>query len=374
MIIRNVLVALVVLALLACSMALVLQDAPAVIGRHVVFALGVLPLILGAMLYFIPVLTRTAPARGAILLVPIGAFLLGVGTVIGFRYAPDLIPLFAALVLGLVVLEFIWMWRRRAQVLGSAHPGIDWYLAALVALMLALSLVVSRVIWPEGWMITRVMHLHLNVFGFLGLTAISTLRVLLPTVLAEQDTSAHVFLRRQLPVVLVGTFAIAIGAAYWPAFAVLGALLWMWSTLSMLYSLWRYKQSWWAMQGAGFVLASAVVGWLLVLCAGIAHGFGVVSADAVMAWLLYLFLLPLITGASSYLLPVWRWPGRQSTAHTQMREQLMTLSGVRIIAFGLSAILVAADHPAAPLPAVLALLSYVLQVLFAFVRVRQSAV
>jgi hypothetical protein len=371
---RSLQVTLVILALLACSAALLLQDAPAVIWRHVLFGMGVLPLILGAMLYFIPVLTRTSPAEGAVLLVPIGAFLLGFGTVINFRFAPDLIPLAAGLVLVLVVLEFTWAWRRRAQVLGSAHPGVGWYLAALVALMLALSLVVSRIVWPEGWMLTRAMHLHLNLFGFLGLTAISTLRVLLPTVLGEQGTSAYVFLRRQLPSVVSGTIAITIGAAYWPALAVLGALLWMWSGMSMLRDLWRYKQSWWSIRGAGISLGGAAIGWVLVLCAGIAHGVGVVSADAVMAWLLYLFLLPLVTGASSYLLPVWRWPGRQSTAHTHMRERLMAFSGARILAFWVSAGLVATDIPAAPLPAVLALLSYLLQVLFAFLRVRQSAI
>jgi len=371
---RSLLVTLVILALLACSAALLLQDVPAVIWRHVLFSMGVLPLILGAMLYFIPVLTRTSPAEGAILLVPIGAFLSGVGTVIGFRSAPDLIPFAAGLVLVLVMLEFAWAWRRRARVLGSTHPGVGWYLAALVALMLALSLVVSSVVWPEGWVMTRAMHLHLNLFGFLGLTAISTLRVLLPTVLGEQDKSAHVFLRRQLPIVVIGTIAIAIGAAYWPALAVLGALLWIWSTQSMLRDFWRCKQSWWSIRGAGISLGGAAIGWVLVLCAGIAHGVGVVSADAVMAWLLYLFLLPLVTGASSYLLPVWRWHGRQSTAHAHMRERLMAFSGARILAFWVRAGLVVTDIPAAPLPAALALLSYLLQVLFAFLRVRQSAV
>ncbi len=369
---RSVLAALVVVALAASFAALLLQDAPALIWRHIVFGVGVMPLILGAMLYFIPVLTRTSPAGDAVLLVPIGAFLLAIGAVIGFRYA--LVPLIAGLILVLVVLEFVWAWRRRAQVLGSAHPGVDWYLAALIALLLALSLIVSRVVWPGGWAITRVMHLHLNLFGFVGLTAIGTLRVLLPTVLAEQDQTAHVFLRRQLPIVLIGTLAIAVGSACWPTLAVLGALLWMWSSLSMLRSLWRYKQSWWAMQSAGIALGSALIGWILVLCAGIAHGYGMVSADTVIAWLLYLFLLPLVTGASSYLLPVWRWPGRQSPEHTQMRERLMAFSGLRVAAFGLSAILVAVGINVAPMPAALVLLSYLLQVLFAFLRVRQSAV
>lgn len=371
---RSVLISLVVTVLMACFAALILQDAPAVIWRHVLFAVGVMPLILGAMLYFIPVLTRTSPAEGTVLLVPVGAFLLGVSAVIGFRYAPGLVPLSAGLVLVLVVLEFVWAWRRRAQAFGSVHPGVNWYLAALVALMLALSLVASRTVWPEGWSANRLMHLHLNLFGFLGLTAISTLRVLLPTVLAEQDKSTHGFLRQQLPIASAGALAIAIGAAYWPPLSVLGALFWIWPSVSMLHSLGRYRQSWWGMQSAGISLGGALMGWLLVLCAGIAHGYGAVSTDAVMAWLLYLFLLPLVTGASSYLLPVWRWPGRQSVAHAQMRARLTAFSGLRVAAFGLSAVLVAVDIRVAPLPAALAMLSYLLQVLFAFLRVRQSAV
>jgi hypothetical protein len=63
------------------------------------------------------------------------------------------------------------------------------------------------------------------------------------------------------------------------------------------------------LQGGGLALVAAALGWLLVLIAGIAHGLGGLSADTTLALLLYLFLLPLVTGATSHLLPVWRWPG-----------------------------------------------------------------
>ena len=371
---RNVMIGLVNTALLTFLAALVLQDASAIVWRHVLFAMGIMPLILGAMLYFIPVLTRTPPAKAVMLWVPVGAFLLGVSAVIGFMAVPNLVTLSAGMTLILVALEFVWAWRRRAQVLGGIHPGVDWYLAALAALMFALGLIVSRIIWPEGWVSIRMLHLHLNLFGFIGLTAIGTLRVLLPTVLAKQDPSTMAFLRRQLPVALAGTLAIAMGAAFWPPLSLLGAMLWIWPSLFMLRSLRQDKQTWSALRGAGVALAGAALGWWLVLCAGMAHGLGLIDADTVLAWLLYLFLLPLVTGASSYLLPIWRWPGRQSLAHALMRERLMASSGIRVMAFVLSAVLVAVDIPFAPLPAALALLSYLVQMLFAFLHVQQTSI
>jgi hypothetical protein len=58
----RVLMGLVGLALTVFSFGIAgFHSAPAV-WRHLLFAVSVVPLILAAMLYFVPVLTRTAPA------------------------------------------------------------------------------------------------------------------------------------------------------------------------------------------------------------------------------------------------------------------------------------------------------------------------
>jgi hypothetical protein len=61
--------------------------------------------------------------------------------------------------------------------------------AALSCLLLALA---GRswlgLLWPAGLCgLARLVHLHLNTLGFIGLTAIGTLHVLMPTVLGQPD-------------------------------------------------------------------------------------------------------------------------------------------------------------------------------------------
>lgn len=364
----SVLVGLICGALGALMAGLIMQPASALVWRHVLFAVGVMPLILGAMLYFVPVLTRSAPAD-VVLLLPMGAFVLGVGVVFSLQAQSPWLPTLALIGVVLVCTEIAWVWRRRQAALGGAHAGVDWYLCALVALALALALIASRAVWPEYWAATRIMHLHLNLLGFLGLTAIGTLRVLLPTALGERDPEALTFLRRQLPYAASGALAVSLGAAYWLPLAVLGALAWLWPSILMLRAFSRCCARRLPLRGAGLALVAAALGWLLVLIAGIAHGLGGLSADTTLALLLYLFLLPLVTGATSHLLPVWRWPGAVTDAHAVMRARLTANSSLRVAAFWLSALLAVAGIEYAVVPAALAMLGYIAQVLMAFVRV-----
>lgn len=361
----RVLVGLIFGALAALVSGLILQAAPAVVWRHILFAAGVMPLILGAMLYFVPVLTRSVPAN-TVLLLPVGAFVLGIGAVLGLQARPQWLPALAAIGVVMVCIEFAWVWRRRLSTLGGAHPGVDWYLCALAALALALVLIASRAFWPEYWAATRIVHLHLNILGFLGLTAIGTLRVLLPTVLGERDPAALPFLRRQLPYAAAGTLAISIGAAYGLPLALLGALAWLWTAVSMLRALSLCPLRQLPSRGAGIALAAAALGWLLVLIAGAVHGLGGLNADAALALLLYLFILPLVTGATSHLLPVWRWPGPVSAAHGRMRARLTAYGSLRVAAFWASALLTVAEFEFAAVPAAIAMLAYLIQVALAF--------
>lgn len=362
---------LIVVSLVSLLAGVTLQQMPAPVWRHVLFAVGIMPLILGAMLYFVPVLTRSPPARAALLL-PVGAFLLGIAVVFSLRFRPHWLPALAALAAVIVCLELLWAWRRRQSTLGGTHAGVDWYLCALAALLLALLLIASRMLWPEHWAATRILHLHLNLLGFIGLTAIGTLRVLLPTVIGVRDAAALPFLREQLPYAGFGALAIALGAAYWLPLALLGALAWAWPAGVLLRSVRGFATSWRSLHGAGLALSAAALGWLAALVAGTAHGLGLLSADIALSLLVLLFLLPLVTGATGHLLPVWRWPGVMTDAHARMRARLAAGSGLRIAAFWLSAALALADLAYAMLPAALAMLGYLTQVLLAFVRVQPA--
>jgi hypothetical protein len=69
-------------------------------------------------------------------------------------------------------------------------------------------------------------------------------------------------------------------------------------------------------------LLAALVGLLLVLTAGVIHGAGLASArPTLLAWGIG-FLLPLVSGALSQLLPVWRWPGPAIPERALMRQRL----------------------------------------------------
>ncbi|MBI5040474.1 MAG: hypothetical protein HZB57_04545 [Gammaproteobacteria bacterium] len=370
----RVLVGLVILALLAFGLGISGLHPAAVVWRHMVFAVGVLPLILGAMLYFIPVLTRTAPAHGGVLLVPVAAVALGALTVVALAQQPAMVAWLAAMVLFIVCIEVGWIWRRRGQALGGAHPGLYWYLAALMCLLAALVAVAMRTaVWEYGPLLRR-LHLHLNLLGFLGLTAIGTLRVLLPTVLAVPDPATSQYLRNALPYAVSATLCIALGAAAWPPLSWLGGMIWLWPAMNLVKAVHPGRVRDLGVHHAAAALVAAAVGWLLVLVAGFAHAVGLVSADTLLWLLLFLFLLPLVTGASSYLLPLWRWPGQTTERHMRMRAQLMRMSGVRVLAFYLSAGMTSLNINGAQLPAVLALLGYLAQVGYAFIpRARNRA-
>lgn len=368
----GLLVGLTLAVLAAFMIGLSLQRLPVMALRHVLFAAGVLPLILGAMLYFVPVLTRSLPAHGAILLIPPAAFALGIGVVFALSGYADSLPLLAGGILLLVCIEIVWMLRRRARVLGAPHPGIDWYVYALIALVLALTMIVSRAFWPEHWGAARNLHLHLNLFGFLGLTAIGTLRVLLPTVLGAADPSAALFLRRQLPVAACAAPAIAFGAAFWKPLAILGALAWLWVVVQLLLAMRAWQGRWLHWHAASTSLMAAGLGWALLLLAGIAHALGQMTSDALFAVLIFGFLLPLVTGATSHLLPVWRWPGCATPAQALMRQRLTQYSAARAGAFWISAAAGYAGYEYFFMPGVLALAGYLVQVLTAFISVRSA--
>jgi len=314
------LISLLTSAILAWS-----GSAAAVAITHLALAVGIVPLVFAAMIHFVPVLTRTGDPRPWTARLPLFAQLAGVLAVLAMQ---GLIPhawLPAAILLDLLLaaLLFNWMAARVRGAIGSPHPGWRWYGAALGCLMLALVAVLLIGAWPHHWRELRLFHLHLNSIGFVGLAALGTLPVLLPTALGKADPEAASWLHRRLWLVAGGALVVATGAAIiWP-FGVPGAALVLVAALGLL-GQWvrRFGMGCLWADGVSASLLAAIIGLLLNLAAGVAHGAGLLPrAPGLLAWGIG-FLLPLVTGALSQLLPVWRWSGPVSPERLLMRQKL----------------------------------------------------
>ncbi|MCX7147876.1 MAG: hypothetical protein NTY05_00475 [Rhodocyclales bacterium] len=316
------------------------QGAPQ-LAAHIAFALGVLPLILAAMIYFIPVLTRSGTAGFAAWWPSVLAWAGGALTVFSFagNFSPVTLSL-AATLGGLAALSLgVWATNRARHMFGPRHRGLDWYLAALGFLLLALLAVLLMPLFPAQRNALRLFHLHANLLGFVGLTALGTLQVLLPTCLAQADPDAALRLRRDLKWAVVGTLFIAVGASsllptsvfkVGPALALLGTAFYGWVVLRMLRA-WqsRFGKALLQLHGAAPSLTAAALGLLGLPALGVAHGFGWLPARPAVAGFVIAFLLPLVSGAAAHLLPVWLRPGVQGPWHQLLRARLCRWGGVR---------------------------------------------
>lgn len=305
-------------------------------AAHLVFAVGILPLIFGAITHFVPVLTRSGSAHRRVLLAPLLLQLAGLLVFCHFYGLAGNWALHAAAGGALLIaIAFAgWLVLRARRTLGKPHPGWRWYLAAIVFLSVSLLLVPGMALWPAAHHELRLIHLHLNTLGFIGLTAIGTLQVLLPTVLSGPDAEAAARLRRDLPFAAGGVLAVGFGSAFWLPLALLGAAL-------LLAVGWRVGISWWrryglrkiASDGASAALAAALSGFLLLILLGVAHALRLVDAQHAVPAFIVAFLLPLVSGALSQLLPVWRYPGRRTEARAHMREALVRGGALRAVLF-----------------------------------------
>ncbi len=313
---------------------------------HLAFAVGVVPLIFAAMSHFVPVLTRTGDPVPWIARLPWLAQAAGLLAVLAMQGLVPYWLLYGAATVDLVLAAVLlnWMAARARASLGSPHPGWRWYGAALGCLMLALLAILLTAIWPAYWYPLRLFHLHLNTIGLVGLAALGTLPVLMPTVLGKPDPEAAGWLHRRLWLVAGGALVVATGAAVvWP-FAAPGAALVLVAALGLV-GQWvrRFGIRPLLADGISASLLAAVVGLLLTLAAGVAHGAGLLPArPSLLAWGAG-FLLPLVSGALSQLLPVWRWPGPVTPARRLMRDKLAASGGWRALLFLLTALALLAD-------------------------------
>lgn len=335
-------------AMAMMATALVLWLTPAAVApqavAHLAFALGAMPLILAAIAYFVPVLTRGAGPPSWLRVVPLLAWLgglamvAGFGGIVGLSAASHIAATFAGLAACIMLL---WMRRRARATLGAAHPGLAWYLAAMVFLGAALLVVPAMTLWPEQRAALRQFHLHANLLGFVGLTAIGTLQVLLPTAVGRADFRASTRLATDLKFGGAGVLLLAVGAAlavpgmslgWGRQVAVLGALLFMLAPLRMAtYWVAAYSENIGRLHGAAASLALACLGLIGLMFAGIGHALGFLAGRDAVGGFVLAFLLPLVSGAATQLLPVWLRPGMQGEWHFSLRGQLGRLAGLRAL-------------------------------------------
>lgn len=337
---------------LASLVFLIIGEPSRLATTHLVFAVAILPLIVGAMTHFIPVLTRSGEPRRHVLALPLALQIAGVMAVLHFHGLLGRWALHATA--GLLLLACcgfcVWMIHRARSALGKPHPGWSWYLAAVACLIVGLALVPAMDAWPEWWLSLRLLHLHLNTLGFIGLTAIGTLQVLMPTVLSGPDSEAGARLRDDLLPAVAGVLLVALGTAVWqPAWWPLRWLFLLPGVSCLMFVVCRLGLAWlrrygWrtvAGNGAAFSLAGALFGFILLLLFGMAHGFGLLSGrDAVLAFA-SCFLLPLVTGALMQLLPVWCTPGRRTELRDRLHAILRVGGSLRTVLFVSGGVLLA---------------------------------
>lgn len=353
----------------ALTLPLVISGSPA-FWSHLILAMGVMSLISAAMLHFVPVLTRGRPAGKRLNLVPV--VLLGTGTVVTLTFAldfalPGLDILRAAgaslaiLILGVLLHAFQGYARR---CLGPAHPGLNWYIAALGLLVVGLLSVPLMVVWPSAYSALREFHLHLNLYGFVGLTAIGTLQVLAPTVANHTDPGAAPRLRQDLPWALTGSVALAVGKGLalnnaTPLATLLiaaGGIAWAWPLFKLLRA-WvtQYGHRLFRWHDNLSVLLAALLGFSASLLDAVLH-VGI-NQDPLHIFLPG-FLLALVSGAAAHLAPVWLNPGTRTERLNSHQTQLSRHAGGRAILFLTAAMLPLAGYQCSGMPALLALVLF----------------
>ena len=333
---------------------------------HLIMATGIMPLIMGAMIYFTPVLTHSRTPGWLVMMVPLLALVSGALASTGLLWRRDLLPIPAVLALAAAGALLGWMWYRARTMLGRPHPGLDWYRWALACLLLGLMAILVAMFRPEYWVALRRFHLHINLLGFVGMTAFGTLRVLVPTVAGYADADARRRLHGDLYFAVIGTLLIAVGSAsqgwlVWP-----GLVLWLIPLMRFAASLvMRWRKFIWGWHRSSTSLGLAVFGLIAVLVSAGFHATGARLSGVSMQVFFFVFLFPLVTGAVSYLLPVWLWPARDSAVYECTARRLAWGSGVRSLVFLAAGIVTCIGMRGAVYLAGVGILIFLLQIVWA---------
>ncbi|MGF1548557.1 MAG: hypothetical protein ACFCUG_14645 [Thiotrichales bacterium] len=331
----------VTLVLLALGIALPKATVlPPAFWAHLILAVGVMSLITAAMQHFTPVLTRGRLASGRVAMLP--WLMLGAGILASIVLAGllnwRLLTLAAVLALASTVVMLGWMGRRARHTLGRPHPGLTWYFGALVCLALGLGAAAAIPWLPQWHAELRAFHLHINLYGFIGLTAIGTLQVLMPTVVNRADPGAAQRLRRDFAWVCAGALLLAIGTALLrPPIVWVGIALWCWP-LARLADAWLrlYSREIFTLHGQAPVLMAAVIGFI---CALFAIALAPPTLGGPLGILLPGFLFPLVSGAAGQLAPVWADSQGRRAAQLPGQLRLARYGGARAALFLCAALL-----------------------------------
>jgi hypothetical protein len=328
------------------------EAAPA-FWAHIALGMGVMTLITAAMQHFVPVLARTRGAGPWMARLPLLMLLAGGLAVVVLGGWLDYAWVSMAALVGLVgmALMTLWMLKLAKKALGRPHPGLNWYVAAMACLGLALVAALMIPSLPAWHVELRAFHLHLNLYGFVGLTAVGTLQVLMPTAAEQGDPQAALRLRQDLKWALAGALGIALGQAVLPVLTWLGVASWAWVLGRMLWAWWHlHRQRILRLHGAESVLVVAVLGF----AASLARLLTGDEPSSPLVLFLPAFLMPLVTGAAGVLAPVWLNPTRVA-AHVAGRQILNRWGGVRALLFLTPALLPLLGYKCAGMPALTAL-------------------
>lgn len=339
------------------------QNLPAL--AHMILAAGIMPLIMAAMIYFTPVLTHSRPPSWPLWLIPGLSLLAGIWAAASLLWWRDLVmaPAFTAMLTAAALLG--WIGHRARTMIGRPHPGLHWYLLALASLISGLLAISIAAYWPEHGAALGRFHLHMNIHGFVGLTAIGTLRVLLPTVAGYTEPVTSDRLRHDLYPMACGALLMAAGSAWWHWLVWPGLALWLMPLARFALPLVsRWREHVWGWHQPGVSLAVAVPGLMLVLLQGAFHAIGMSPSDKALPVFFCLFLFPLVTGAISYLLPVWMWPARNTPACNICVQRLAWGSGLRALVFFLAGIMAWAGAPGALYLAAAAMAMFLAQLIW----------
>lgn len=366
---------IVLLTFLAASILTLSRGSAAIISYHIIFAIGVVPLILGAMVHFMPVLTRSKSPGKFIQLLPFTA-LLGGCLLTSYFVFPQTIPaghyLGAAIIIIAVVSLGCWAYRLRSKAIGAPHPCLDWYLAALAFLFVAVGAILMGYLIPAQRAALRLLHLHINTLGFIGITALGTLQVLLPTAAQRQDPGAATRMHKHLKWVVAGTVMIACGSVWHPGLSWVGMMLIMIPFVA-IFKAWLhlYAGEIFKLHGATPSLGAALCGYAVTVMLGAVHAFHHPYVSPVVAFIIA-FLMPLVTGAVSYLLPLWLRPGQQTTWHQAARRHLGFGSGLRALIFLAGGVMVGLGHDIGWYLAIFTASTFLVQVLLLFILIRAT--
>lgn len=352
------------LFILAATLALLLAgvvlpkaaDMSPAFWAHLVLAIGVMSLITAAMQHFVPVLARgrgAGPWLGRLPWVMVLAGILAVAVFAGALPWPTL-GLAAGIALAVAVAMIVWMRRVARRALGAPHPGLAWYVAAMACLASGL-LAASLIPFLPAWHVPlRAFHLHINLYGFVGLTAVGTLQVLMPTAVGRPDPEVGMRLRRDLAWAMAGALGLAVGMTLeLAALAWLGVAAWAWPLGRMLAAWWRlYRRDIVAWHGHAPVLFVATLGYVCALLLVPGH-LGL--SQGPLTVFLPAFLFALVSGAAGQLAPVWAGPGMPASVHRVGQVALGRYGGARALLFLSAAILPLLGYRCAGMPGLTAL-------------------